>query len=265
MVSSHKTLYYRNSAIFNTIGFIMVVVVNAMAAFSLLNGTSPAEISEKYESLFVPDGLTFSIWSVIYLSLLGFVSYQLWLAFAPNKKPELTLFMERMRGWWLISCLANTCWLFSWHYEQIPLSFLLMLGLLASLLAIHLNFDISLPTQHTTKAEKIFVHIPFSLYLGWICIATVANFAALCVYSGWGATSIPWTIFLILLCTIISTVLIIRRYNFVTGIVAIWALYGIILKRQGEGGEAESPIIIACICAMAVIFLTGIWRWIKRR
>lgn len=264
MASSHKTLYYKNSAIFNTIGYIMVIAVNVMASLSVINSKTPAEISAKYESLFVPAGITFSIWGVIYLSLSGFIIYQLWLAFSGRHKPQLEIFMERLRGWWLISCLANSCWLFSWHYELIPLSFLLILTLLISLLAINLNFNIALPEANATWTEKLFIHLPFSLYLGWICIATAANMAALFVYSGWGGNSIPWTIFLILLCTAASTVLIIRRHNIVTGLVAIWALYGIILKRETDNGINDRPVIIACIVAMAIVVITGAWRMLKR-
>lgn len=264
MASNHETLYYKNSAIFNTIGYIMVIVINAMAGSSMINNLSPAEVSEKYESLFVPAALTFSIWGLIYLSLLGFIIYQLWLAFSGHHQQELEIFMERLRGWWLISCLANSCWLFAWHYELLPLSFLLILTLLVCLLAINLNFNIALPQAYATRAEKLLIHLPFSLYLGWICIAAIGNMAALFVYAGLDMTSIPWTIFLILLSTVASTVLIIRRYNIVAGLVALWALYGIILKRQTVHGPDAGPVITTCITAMSVITLAGVWRILKR-
>lgn len=264
MTTSHKTPYYKNSAIFNSIGFIMVIVVNTLANLGIINNRNTGDISDKYDNLFTPAGITFSIWGLIYLTLLGFVIYQLWLAFSKGHTDQLTLFMERLRGWWLISCMANSCWLFAWHYELLPLSILLMLALLVCLLAIHLNFNISLP-RAASRAEKLFVHVPFSLYLGWICIATVANIAAFMVYLGWNGTSIPGTIFLILLCTVGATLLIIRRHNIIVGLVAIWALYGIIIKRQSAGGSTATPIIYACIGAMVIIVLSSIWRVITNR
>jgi hypothetical protein len=258
MTASHKTPYYKNSAIFNTIGYIMVIVVNAMASVKMLNGKGPADISDKYDSYFTPAGITFSIWGLIYLSLLGFIIYQLWRTFAGKHQPELEQFMERLRGWWLISCLANTCWLFAWHYELIPLSILIMLALLVSLLVININFNIAL--QKVSWPEKLFIHFPFSLYLGWITVATVANIAALCVYTGWSGTGIIWSIFLILICTVAAVLLVIRRNNIVVGLVAIWALCGIILKRQ-----EVMPITIACIAAIIVIIIAALTQLLKKR
>jgi len=265
MTTSHKTLYYKNSAVFNTIGFIMVVIVNALANLNLINNKSTADISDRYDSLFVPAAFTFAIWGLIYLALLAFIVFQLWLAFSKGHVPALELFMERLRGWWLISCMANSCWLFAWHYELLPLSILLMIALLVCLLAIHLNFNIALPHLPVTRAERLFVHIPFSLYLGWICIATVANIAAFLVYLGWDGMNIPGTIFLIVLCTAAATLLIIRRHNIVVGLVTLWALSGIIVKRQSVGGSAEMPIVGACIGAMAVIAISSTWRLITNR
>lgn len=263
MTASHKTPYYKNSAIFNTIGYIMVIAVNVMASLNLLNGKSTADISDKYDSIFTPAGITFSIWGLIYLTLLGFIIYQLWLAFSGKHQQELEQFMERLRGWWLISCLANTCWLFSWHYELLPLSILLMLTLLVSLLAININFNIAL--QKVSWPEKLFIHLPFSLYLGWITVATVANVATLWVYIGWNNLDIPWTIFLILICTVAAMLLVIKRKNIVVGLVAIWGLSGIIIKRQEEGGLAATPVTIACIVAIAGIIIAAFTQLLKKR
>lgn len=264
MTTSHKTLHYKNSAIFNTIGYIMVIVVNALANLNLINNKNTGDVSDKYDNLFIPAGFTFAIWGVIYLALLAFIVFQLWIAFR-GQLSSIELLMERLRGWWLISCMANSCWLFAWHYELLPLTILLMIALLVCLLAIHLNFNIALPHPPVSRAEKLFVHLPFSLYLGWICIATVANIAAFLVYLGWNGMSIPGTIFLILLCTVSSTLLIIRRHNLVVGLVAIWALYGIIVKRQSVGGSTELPIVSACIGAMIIIAISGTWRLITNR
>jgi hypothetical protein len=242
----------------------MVIVVNALANLNLINNKNTGDVSDKYDNLFIPAGFTFAIWGVIYLALLAFIVFQLWMAFR-GELSSLELFMERLRGWWLISCMANSCWLFAWHYELLPLTVLLMIALLVCLLAIHLNFNIALPHLPVSTAEKLFVHLPFSLYLGWICIATVANIAAFLVYLGWNGMSIPGTIFLILLCTVASTLLIIRRHNIVVGLVAIWALYGVIVKRQSLGGSAEVPVVSACIGAMIIIAISGTWRLITNR
>lgn len=256
MKDSHETLYYKNSAIFNTIGYLMVIGVNALAALGMINGHTTAQVSEKYDNLFVPAGFTFSIWGVIYLALLGFIIYQLWLAFAPGYEELLERFMERMRGWWLISCMANSCWLFAWHYELLPLSILLMLTLLISLLAIHLNFNIAAPGA--SHSVQWLIHVPFSLYLGWICVATMANIAALMVYTGFDGMSVPITAILILVACVGATLLVVKRHNIVAGMVAIWAFYGIIAKRQSEVTTMALPVIVCCLTAIGVVLIAGV-------
>ncbi|WP_440134451.1 hypothetical protein [Chitinophaga sancti] len=263
MKASHETLYYKNSAIFNTIGYLMVIGVNALAGLGLINGNTTAQVSEKYDNLFVPAGFTFSIWGLIYLALIGFIIYQLWLAFASGHEDSLEQFMERMRGWWLISCMANSCWLFAWHYELLPLAILLMLTLLISLLAIHINFNIAAPGA--SRAMRWFVFIPFSLYLGWICVATVANIAALLVYSGWDGMSVPVTAILILVACAGATLLVVKRHNIVAGMVAIWAFYGIIAKRQSEVTTMALPVIICCLSAIGVVLVAGIRELIYKK
>lgn len=256
MKASHESLYYKNSAIFNTIGYLVVIGVNVLAGLGLINGNTTSQVSEKYDNLFVPAGFTFSIWGLIYLALLGFIIYQLRLAFAAGDEDSLEQFMERMRGWWLISCMANSCWLFAWHYELLPLALLLMLTLLISLLAIHINFNIAAPGA--SRSVRWFIYIPFSLYLGWICVATVANTAALMVYAGWNGMSVPVTAILILVACIGATLLVVKRHNIVAGIVAIWAFYGIIAKRQSEVTSMALPVIICCLTAIGVVLIAGV-------
>lgn len=256
MKASHETLYYKNRSVFNTIGYLVVIGVNVLAGLGMINGNTTAQISEKYDNLFVPAGFTFSIWGLIYLALLGFIIYQLWLAFTPGRGNSLEQFMERMRGWWLISCMANSCWLFAWHYELLPLAILLMLTLLISLLAIHINFNIAAPGA--SSAVLWFVYIPFSLYLGWICVATVANIAALMVYCGWDGMSVPVTAILILVACTGTTLLVVKRHNIVVAMVAIWAFYGIIAKRQHEVTPMAQPVIICCLTAIGIVLIAGV-------
>jgi hypothetical protein len=67
-------------------------------------------------------------------------------------------------------------WLFLWHYDQIVLSVALMFALLATLLAVYLRFGIG-KTSVTLK-ERAFVCLPFSVYLSWIAVASIAKVAS---------------------------------------------------------------------------------------
>lgn len=240
----------------------MVIVVNAMAVLLPINGKTTGDVSDRYATPFTPAGITFSIWGLIYLALAGFIIYQLWLAFSGRQPAELERLMQRMRGWWLITCLANSCWLFAWHYEFIPVSMLLMVLLLASLLVIHFNFGIALTPA--SLREKLLVRLPFSLYLGWISVATAANLGALLAYAGWRNHLVPVSIALVLLVTLAAALMILRRNNIIFGLVAAWALYGIVLKRREAGVMAETPVTQSCVIAIGVVAVAVSWRLYRR-
>lgn len=263
---SHETLHFKNRSVFNTIGFIIMIGVNVLAVQLPINGKTTAQISEEYPNLFAPAGITFSIWGVIYLSLLAFIIYQLWLSFS-NKEPETLVYvMRRMKDWFLISCVANACWLFAWHYHLIPVSMAIMVILLISLVIIHVNFGIS--TAPATLREKIFIHVPFSIYLGWISIATIANFTALLVYTGWEGNrhaQILWTIAMISLGTLVSMAMVLFRNNITYALVSVWAFYGIFLKRRIADMMDENAIIHTCIIAIGAIAVTISWQLYRKQ
>ncbi|SEW50900.1 tryptophan-rich sensory protein [Chitinophaga arvensicola] len=263
---SHETLHFKNKSIFNTLGFIIMIAANALAVLLPINGKTTAQVSEEYPNLFVPAGVTFLIWSVIYLSLLGFIFFQLWLSFS-NKQPEMLAYvMQRIKDWFLISSVANACWLFAWHYHLIPVSAVIMLMLLISLIVIHLNFGIG--TRPASRQEKLFIHLPFSIYLGWISIATIANITALLVYAGWDGShqqQIFWTIAMIAVGTVLSMIMILRRNNITYALVSVWAFYGILLKRRAADVLDENSIIHACIIAIGVIAVTISWQLYRKQ
>jgi hypothetical protein len=263
---SHETLHFKNRSIFNTIGFIIMIAVNALAVLLPINGKTTAQISEEYPNLFVPAGITFSIWSVIYLSLLAFIIYQLWLSFSNKQPATLAYVMQRMKDWFLISCIANACWLFAWHYHLIPVSVAIMVILLISLIIIHLNFGIGIAPA--TLTEKIFIHIPFSIYLGWITIATIANITALLVYTGWDGSrhaQVLWAIAMISLGTLLSMGMVLLRNNITYALVSVWAFYGILLRRRAADVMDENSIIHACIIAIGVIAITISWQFYRKQ
>jgi hypothetical protein len=139
-------------AIANIVGFIVVVVVNALATTIPLGGMSTGELSDLYPNLFVPAGLTFSIWGIIYLLLGIYVVYGL--VFSLRKSEPGESFMEKMGVLFLVTCVANAGWIFAWQYRVLPLSIIFMLVLLASLLAMGLS------------AEEAHCALRFSLGLG---------------------------------------------------------------------------------------------------
>ncbi len=158
---------------------LVTVIVNILANALPLNGLNTGEISDRFEVYFVPAGYVFSIWGLIYIGLIAYAVFQA----LPSQRQNPRL---RATGWWtVLAGLANSVWIFLWHYEQFPATLAAMLVLLASLIVTYLR----LGTGRTTvsPAEKWAVRIPFSIYLGWITVATIANVTSLLDYPelGW--------------------------------------------------------------------------------
>ena len=181
-------------AIVNLVAFVGVIVVNALSTTIPLGGMSPGQLSDLYPNLFVPAGLTFSIWGVIYILLAIYVVYSL--VFSIRRADLDRTFMEKSAALFLISCLANIGWIFSWQYRVLPLSLVCMVVLLLTLIAAYVRLGVG--KSKAGAVEKYMVHLPFSVYLGWISIATIANVTALLVNYKWqrfGLSESFWAIF----------------------------------------------------------------------
>jgi hypothetical protein len=158
-----KAKNVRTLGFLNLLGVIATLVVNYLSMALPLNGKTPGEISDMYPNLFVPAGLTFSIWGIIYLLLIAFGVYQLVQSY--RQQSGIILFHERVGVWFLIVCGLNVAWLFAWHYLFMATSALIMLLLLASLIVMYLKLRIG--KENSGLIEGLFLKLPFSIYLGW--------------------------------------------------------------------------------------------------
>jgi len=243
MSSSRGSVFLQGA---NVAAYLATVAINAFANAATLNGRTTGEISDAYPTLVTPSGYVFSIWGVIYALLLAFAIFQ---ALPRNRdKP----FLRGIGGLFLLSCAANVSWLFLWHYLQLVLSVILMFVLLGALIAIYLRLRIG--RSDVILREKLLVHLPFSVYLGWITVASIANVAAALTaigWTGWGLSGVAWTDLVIIVALIITLAVIVTRRDIAYSLVIIWALIGIAVKQVGEQG-----ILIAAGASVVIIIIT---------
>jgi hypothetical protein len=250
-------------AVLNLVGFVGTVVVNALANALPINNITTGELSDLYPNLFVPAGLTFSIWGLIYLLLAVFVVYQLGAALrARGAGGEL---LDRIGALFVVASAANIGWIFAWQYRLVGLSLVLMLVLLASLLALYLRLRVGVSSA--TARERYLVHLPFSVYLGWITVATIANVTALLVNAGWnrfGAGEAFWTVAVIAVAAVITLGVLFSRRDIFYSLVVVWALVGIVIKRTSVDPEPVRSVVIAALAALALISLGIVVQVIRR-
>jgi hypothetical protein len=248
----NKSRLVLSLSILNLLGFLGTVVVNALANILPINNKTTGELSDLYPNLFTPAGLTFAIWGLIYVLLAIFVVYQL--IPSVRKDTQKIYFVQRIGPLFFISCLANIGWIFAWHYEMVSLSLVMMLILLGCLLAIYLRLNIG--KSEAPKAEKYFVHLPFSVYLGWITIATIANVTALLVdinWNAWGLGEQFWAVAVIIVGIAIALSVLFTRKDIFYCLVVDWALLGILLERLSPTEVRVQSVVVVTIVGLVLI------------
>jgi len=239
-------------SILNLLGFLGTVVVNALANVLPINNITTGALSDLYPNLFVPAGLTFAIWGLIYILLGIFVIYPL--IPSVRRDPRKVDFVRRIGPLFFISCIANIGWIFAWHYQILPLSLIFMLILLGCLLFIYLRLNVG--KSETTRAERYFAHLPFSVYLGWITIATIANVTALLVninWNTWGLSEQFWAVAVIIVGIAIALSMLFTRKDIYYSLVVDWALLGILLKRLSVTTVPDQSVVIVTIVGLVLI------------
>jgi hypothetical protein len=205
---------------------LATLAVNILANALPLNGLNTGQISDRFQVYFVPAGYVFSIWGLIYLGLIVFAVFQA----LPSQRENPRL---RATGWWIsLGGLANITWIFLWHYEQFSLTLIAMLVLLATLIVTYLRLGIGRTPVSST--ERWAVHLLFSIYLGWITVATVANVTSLLDYLNWDGFGIAPEIWMaIVLAAVLAIVVLVNftRRDVAYTLVILWALAGIAVKH----------------------------------
>lgn len=248
-----------------TLSFLLMVVVNALANILPINGVKTGQVSDSYQNLFAPAGITFAIWGIIYLLLAFYTLYQL--GFFQNNKSTLKKdVFDKVGIYFSISSIANALWIFSWHYHLIPLSMLLMILILICLILI-VN---AINKAELSFRDKIFVRLPFSIYFGWITVATIANATTLLVSIGWDGLGISepvWAVIMIAAGVIIAIATILKNNDFAYGLTIIWAYSGILIKHttaSGFAGQYPNVITTVIIC-IALLIIIEVYLLFKKR
>jgi len=226
------------------------IIFNIAANALPLNGLNTGELSDRFKIFFVPAGYVFSIWGLIYLGLIAYAVYQV--LPAQRENPRL-----RSIGYlFILSCLANIAWLFLWHYEVFEFTLIAMGVLLLSLVAIYLRLDIG--RGEVSNAEKWAVHIPFSIYLGWITVATIANTTQLLYYlgwNGWGISAEIWAVIMLTAGVVISAIMSLTRADIAYSLVLVWAYIGIAIQHNDTPIVANSALIGAGLIVVILILV----------
>lgn len=236
----------------NVVAVVGSIVFNALVNILPLNGVTTGEVSNAYPNLFTPANYVFSIWGVIYTLLFVFMFYQL------RTSQRESQYLQDIGFLYLLSAFINIAWLTVFHYsypapnDLIILTSVPIFGLFLTLLYIYIRLGVGV--KEASRGVKLAVHLPLSVYLGWLSVATIANTASVLNHvSRSPIIPIPvqeiWTALVIVVAFLITFLMLIRRRDFAFGLVVIWATVGIAAK------QAASPLIYFTALGVAVAVL----------
>ncbi len=259
-----------STSIFVLITYLAMIIVNGLANALPINGMITGDISDSYPNLFAPTGITFIIWGVIYLLLAAHTAYQLGL-FRKKGEEVKTALLKEVGILFSISSLANVAWIFAWHYKNILLSLLFMLIILVCLMLIYVRIN----KETLTANEKVFIRLPFSVYFGWITVATIANATTLLVdklgspVNLLGISEVVWTVVILLIGLAIGAFTTFKNRDIPYGLVIVWAYIGILVKHllaQPDGFNSQYPaVIVTVIISLVMLVATLVFTQLKAK
>jgi hypothetical protein len=228
---------------------VATIIVNILANTLPINGQNTGEISDRFDVYFVPAGYVFSIWGLIYLLMVGYTVYQA----LPSQRADP---LQRSIGYWyVLSGIANSAWIFLWHYNFFGFTLIAMATLLVSLIAIYSRLDIG--RRRYTGFAWAALPLTFSIYLGWITVATIANVTSVLDYwqwNGWGIAPETWAIIMLVVAGAIGLAAAFLRRDAAYVAVLVWATIGIAVKHSGVAPVATTSWAVAAVLALAAIY-----------
>jgi hypothetical protein len=243
----------------NLLAFVPLMVGNAMAGSGQLSGESIGLIANRWPTLLLPANWAFAIWSLIYLGLALFVVYQA----LPREDARRTA--ARVGPLWLTTVVLNLAWITAFSFSWFGISLCVMAALLIALIAIYRRVG----PGHApgTRMERVFVQAPFSLYLGWIVVATVVNSSQYLSYLGWdGSPPSPvfWAIVAMAVVATGAALFDVLWGDWIIPLVATWALVAIAARYPDRVALAATAWTMAGFCALLPLVLR-VWRSAVRR
>ena len=231
------------SAAMVIVATISTIAFNALAAAGLVNGVTPAQISERYQTILTPAGYAFSIWSLIYLSVTAFAVYQV--------LPANLLRFRRVRSVFIITCLLNCGWIYFWHRDQIAVCLVLIIALLASLILMLVFLG-----RPKSAVESLFTTLPFGIYSGWVTAASLINVLIFLKYERVELSPVDWNVLgisLMLLAAAFAVVVRLKLKNYFYPLAIAWALTAIAIKQ----GSNTAIVVTAAIGVVTCLITSG--------
>ena len=226
------------------ISIAAVIYMNYLAASGYIGGITARYISDKYPTYITPAGYAFAIWGLIYLGMIVFSLYQLFRSDSDSK-------IDSVRGFFILSCVANIGWIFAWHNQFIGLSVIVMFLLLGSL------FVVNMAARNLNgTGDYWLLRTPFSIYFGWVSVATVLNVSIFLISTGLTVGDIGSNIIGCSLLVVLAVIGVVVREKLDIPFYALtiaWAVTAVAVKQSGK-----TAIVVTCALVVIVLIFSSL-------
>jgi translocator protein len=224
---------------------VTMIVMNYLSNARAFGGLTNKEISDKYHTLITPAGYAFAIWGVIFLGLMAFAIYQA----RPSQRTNPRF---RAIGWLVVlNTLCNAIWSPLFNNEWIGIALIVILVMVFSVAIIEQrllmrsdvpvvapDLDATLPESPASATETWLARIPFSVYFGWLTVATILNVAVYLKSTEFGLFGLSeqmWAVAVLIVGLLVGA-WIFNRYRSVAYILVFaWAYVAIAVEQAGYG------------------------------
>lgn len=207
---------------------LIAIIIAALASIIPIGLYNQAEVSALLPTLFTPATITFSIWSVIYLSWIAIGVYEtLWKSWIKKENVYLLAAAQILSSLWLIP--SQSLW--------IGTSLIVMMWVLYLLLILFFN----------SRSENVEFRAVTDLFLGWIIIACIANIHLMLVSYWIYFIPVILTIISIVLGLIINLLFIAQYKSYLPAIVLAWASVWIVIWQTHYYIQLTAIFTIFCL------------------
>lgn len=232
------------------IAIFATLSVNILSNFFPLGGANIGEIANTILQgvQITPANYAFAIWGLIYLGLIAYGIYQL----RPTQRSDPTI--RQVDALLIIACIAQMAWVYLFTLRLFWLSVVAMLGILLPLIGAYLQLRVG---GRVSRERKWLAHTPFSIYLGWISVATIVNIASalyISSWNGWGISAEGWTTIMLVVGAVIATIVAIPQADIAFTLVFVWAYVAIAIRQLNSPGIWITALVAAIVMAALLVF-----------
>jgi hypothetical protein len=246
---------------FQVLNLVTPLFVGLLISLLSISGSlQDTFVEPSLAKLLTPAPITFAIWGPIFVLMAGFLVYQGRDLLPGREKVEMPYVLDV--GWFFfLSSLLTGLWYVAWSRRLIWTSITLMVLYYVSLLAGYFRLDINMAPL--SRRERVLVTGGWSMYTGWITVATVVNTTTGLVYYGFDRllfTELQWTIGIALAALTVYLVFLFRRNDVVFAGVGAWAFTGLVITHLDPTVTSNQTILVLSALAALTIIAAIIYK-----